>query len=352
MSAGSPTAPPGAAPATASPRGPAPAAPTPTPPDGPVEMLRRVTDAIGRQIVGYEEVVRALSIALVAEGHILLEGVPGLAKTQLVRTFAQTLQLSYRRIQFTPDMLPSDILGATILRPRDQEFEFRPGPIFANVVLADEINRAPPKVQSALLEAMQERQVTLDGVSHPLPVPFLVIATQNPLEHEGTYPLPEAELDRFLFRWILDYPSAEHELEILRTRTPVADAEAVRAVLSPADLDRLRTLHRDVFVHEDLYRYLASVVRQTRADKGFLLGASPRAAVQFLMAIKAAALLDGRSYVIPDDVRRLAFAVFNHRVIVRPEVISRTGAAGGVTSAVGPVITLLAQELDAIDVPR
>lgn len=319
--------------------------------DGPVEMLRRLNASIGQQIVGYQDVVRALSIALVAEGHILLEGVPGLAKTQLVRTFARTLDLSFRRIQFTPDMLPSDILGTTILRPKDQEFEFRPGPIFANVILADEINRAPPKVQSALLEAMQERQVTLDGVSHPLPVPFIVIATQNPLEHEGTYPLPEAELDRFLFRWILDYPSADNEVEILRSRTR-ADADATTTVLSPADIERLRAEHRAVFVHEDLYRYLAAVVRQTRSDKGLLLGASPRASVQFLMAAKAAALLDGRSYVIPDDVRRLAFAVFNHRVIVRPEVVSRTAGTGGITGAIAPLLALLGQELDAVEVPR
>ncbi len=320
--------------------------------NGPVEMLRRVNEAIARQIVGYHDVVRALSTALIAEGHILLEGVPGLAKTQLVRTFARTLQLSFRRIQFTPDMLPSDILGATILRPKDQQFEFRPGPIFANVILADEINRAPPKVQSALLEAMQERQVTLDGVSRPLPVPFIVIATQNPLEHEGTYPLPEAELDRFLFRWIMGYPSAESEVEILRSRTRAAEAESSGAVLTPEDVDRLRALHRDVFVHEDLYRYLADVVRQTRADKSLLLGASPRAAVQFLMAVKAAALLDGRAYVIPDDVRRLAFAVFNHRVIVRPEVVSRAAPGSGAAGTPGPVAQLIAQDLDAIDVPR
>ena len=330
-----------------------PDAPEPGPTaDDPVEMLRRVNEAIARQIVGYQDVVRALSTALIAEGHILLEGVPGLAKTQLVRTFARTLQLSFRRIQFTPDMLPSDILGATILRPKDQQFEFRPGPIFANVILADEINRAPPKVQSALLEAMQERQVTLDGVSHPLPVPFIVIATQNPLEHEGTYPLPEAELDRFLFRWIMEYPSAESEVEILRSRTRAAETESSGAVLTPEDVDRLRALHRDVFVHEDLYRYLADVVRQTRADKSLLLGASPRAAVQFLMAAKAAAMLDGRSYVIPDDVRRLAFAVFNHRVIVRPEVVSRSAPGSGAAGSLGPVAQLIGQDLDAIDVPR
>ncbi len=330
-----------------------PAAPAPPTASGdPVEMLRRVNDAIGRQIVGYQDVVRALSTALIAEGHVLLEGVPGLAKTQLVRTFAQTLQLSFRRIQFTPDMLPSDILGTTILRMPEQKFEFRPGPIFANVILADEINRAPPKVQSALLEAMQERQVTLDGVSHPLPVPFIVIATQNPLEHEGTYPLPEAELDRFLFRWILDYPTAENEVEILRSRARAASQPGAGSVLTAEDVAELRRIHSSVFVHEDVYRYLAAVVRQTRVDKGFLLGASPRAAVQFLMATKAAAMLDGRSYVLPDDVRRLAFAVFNHRVIVRPEVVSRTSGAGGITSSIAPIVTLLTQDLDTIDVPR
>ena len=336
-----------ASPPTGTPEVPAP------PGNGPVDMLRRVNEAIAQQIVGYSDVVRALSTALIAEGHILLEGVPGLAKTQLVRTFAQTLQLRFRRIQFTPDMLPSDILGATILRPKDQQFEFRPGPIFANVILADEINRAPPKVQSALLEAMQERQVTLDGVSHPLPIPFIVIATQNPLEHEGTYPLPEAELDRFLFRWIMDYPSAENEVEILRSRTrATAAATGATSVLTPADVERLRALHRDVFVHDDVFRYLAAVVRQTRSDKSLLLGASPRASVQFLMAIKATALLDGRSYVIPDDVRRLAFAVFNHRVIVRPEVVTRAASGSGSPGSAGTLAGLLAQDLDAVDVPR
>ena len=325
---------------------------TPPPSHDPVELIRRVSDSIGQQIIGYSDVVRALSTALIAEGHILLEGVPGLAKTQLVRTFAQTLQLSFRRIQFTPDMLPSDILGTTILRMAEQKFEFRPGPIFANVILADEINRAPPKVQSALLEAMQERQVTLDGVSHPLPVPFIVIATQNPLEHEGTYPLPEAELDRFLFRWIMDYPSAADEVEILRSRARVLDSGAPGAVLSGEDVETLRRIHRSIFVHDDVYRYLAGVVRQTRADKGLLLGASPRAAVQFLNAIKAAAMLDGRPYALPDDVRQLAFAVFNHRVIVRPEVVSRTAGQGGLASAMAPLASLLGADLDLVDVPR
>jgi MoxR-like ATPase len=337
-----------------------PSAPVPPEPENPrpatapegVELFQRLVDSIGREIVGYQDVLRALMIALVSEGHVLLEGVPGLAKTQLVRAFSQTLRLSFRRIQFTPDMLPSDILGTTILHPKDQTFLFRPGPIFANVVLADEINRAPPKVQSALLEAMQERQVTLDGVSHPLPRPFVVIATQNPIEHEGTYPLPEAELDRFMFRWIMDYPSAEDEVRILRTRSGLAEASEVPSVLTPADIDRLRTLHRQVHVEDDLHRYLAAVVRKTREDRRLLLGASPRASVQFLMAVKAAALLDGRSFVIPDDVREFAFAVFNHRVLVRPEVVSQSRDLGTVMGGVSLLRQILGQDLDAVDVPR
>jgi MoxR-like ATPase len=339
-----------------SPEGPAtskdPTASVPTGPIAPADLFARLRGSIGREIVGYEDVVRALTIALISEGHVLLEGVPGLAKTQLVRAFSQSLRLAFRRIQFTPDMLPSDILGATVLQPKDQTFEFRPGPIFANVILADEINRAPPKVQSALLEAMQERQVTIDGVSHPLPEPFLVIATQNPLEHEGTYPLPEAELDRFLFRWLMDYPSAEDEFRILKTRSLPAAEQTATAVLGPEDVEHVRSLHRSVFVHDDVYVYLTRVVRQTRADRRLLLGASPRASVQFLRAARAAALLDGRAYVLPDDVRDLVFPVFNHRVIVRPEVLGRSAGLGGSGGTIGQITQILAEDLDAIDVPH
>ena len=317
-----------------------------------VEFLGRIREAIGQEIVGYEAAVRALTIAVVAEGHILLEGVPGLAKTHLVRAFAQTLRLSFRRIQFTPDMLPSDILGTTVLDPRDQRFVFRPGPVFANVILADEINRAPPKVQSALLEAMQEHQVTIDGLSHPLPRPFLVIATQNPIEHEGTYPLPEAELDRFLFRWIMGYPSPEEEVRILKMRAGDAGGAEITPILSADDVERLQQRRREVFVSEELYRYLAAVVRQTREDKRLLIGASPRASVQFLMAIKASSLLDGRAYVVPDDIRELAFSVFNHRVLVRPEVLSQSLGIGKVGGAIGLIGQILAQDLDAVDIPR
>jgi MoxR-like ATPase len=333
-----------------------PASPGPVPPPVqdtlPTDLLRRLIESISREVIGYEQVVRALAVALVAEGHVLLEGVPGLAKTYLVRAFSRALQLDFRRIQFTPDMLPSDILGTTLLRTQDLSFEFRKGPIFANVILADEINRAPPKVQSALLEAMQERQVTIEGRTYPLPRPFMVIATQNPIEQEGTYPLPEAELDRFLFRWILDYPSAEDEVNILKTRGDLTGGLIGTAILQPTDIERLRALHGGVFVGDDLFRYLASVVRETRTDRRLLMGASPRASVQFLMAVKAAALLDGRSYVIPDDVRELAFPVINHRVIVRPEVLTQSSGVGQVPGAVGQLRLILREDLDRIDVPR
>ena len=255
-------------------------------------ILDRLQSSIGREVIGYAPVVRALANALLANGHVLLEGVPGLAKTYLVRSFAGSLALSFRRIQFTPDMLPSDILGATVLNPKDRSFEFRPGPIFANVILADEINRAPPKVQSALLEAMQEGQVTIEGQTHPLPRPFMVIATQNPIEQEGTYPLPEAELDRFLFRWILDYPSATDEVTILRTRGDVDAEQSGAPVITAEELERLRALPGQVFVAEDLFRYITRIVRGTREDPRILVGASPRASVHLLNAAKAAAVLN------------------------------------------------------------
>jgi MoxR-like ATPase len=318
----------------------------------PGELYQRIRASIAQEVVGYEDVVRALTIALVSGGHVLLEGVPGLAKTHVARAFSQSLRLTFRRIQFTPDMLPSDILGTTILRLKDQAFEFRPGPIFANVILADEINRAPPKVQSALLEAMQERQVTIDGETHALPRPFLVIATENPIEQEGTYPLPEAELDRFLFRWIMSYPSAEAEVAILKRRAGVPEGADLSPVVEPADLERLRALWQQVHVGDDLFEYLSSVVRRTREDPKLIVGASPRASVQFLHAAKAAALLDGRNYVVPDDVRELAFAVLNHRVIVRPEILSQAPALGGSAVLAGPVGQILRDELDAVAVPR
>jgi MoxR-like ATPase len=327
---------------------PAPVEPVVPPP----RVLARLQESIGREVIGYGAVVRALLVALLAEGHALLEGVPGLAKTYLVRSFAGSLDLSFRRVQFTPDMLPADILGATVINPKDKSFEFRPGPIFAQVVLADEINRAPPKVQSALLEAMQEGQVTIEGTSHPLPRPFMVIATQNPIEQEGTYPLPEAELDRFLFRWILEYPSAEDEVTILRTRADVPEDGRRTPVVGTDDLERIRGLPRQVHVGDDLYRYITQVVRETRRDRRILVGASPRASVHLLNAAKAAAVLDGRGYVIPDDVREFALPVLRHRVIVRPEAMLRSAEQGEVGPLSEAVRAILAEDLARIDVPR
>ena len=292
------------------------------------QMLAGLQEAVGQIVVGQEDVVRQMTVALVAEGHVLLEGVPGLAKTLLVRRFSSTLDLSFKRIQFTPDMLPSDIVGTVVLNPQSHAFEYRRGPVFANVVLADEINRAPPKVQAALLEAMQERQVTVDGTTYPLPRPFLVIATENPVEQEGTYPLPEAELDRLLFRLMMTYPTPDAEVEILRKHGSALPENGVAHPLTAETLTRYRDRALDVTISDDVLRYVASVVRQTRVDPRILIGASPRAGVQFVRAAKAAALLDGRTFVTPDDVKALAFGVLNHRLLLHPEVITQQYVSG------------------------
>ncbi|HEY6237706.1 MAG TPA: AAA family ATPase [Thermoplasmata archaeon] len=294
----------------------------------PTRMLAALQESVGQEVVGLEAVVRLLAVALVSEGHVLLEGVPGLAKTFLVRRFASTLALSFKRIQFTPDMLPSDIVGNVVLSPTTQSFEFRPGPVFANVVLADEINRAPPKVQSAVLEAMPERQVTVDGTTYPLPRPFIVIATENPVEQEGTYPLPEAELDRLLFRVLLGYPTEESEFEILKKHGSRLPDAPPTAPLTAGTLVSLRDRALGTAIGDDVLRYVASVVRWTRSDERVVIGASPRAGVQFVRAAKASALLDGRSYVTPEDVKSLAFWVLNHRLLLHPEVITQQYTAG------------------------
>lgn len=283
-------------------------------------LLERLQASVGSQVIGSEPVVRALTIALAVEGHVLVEGVPGIAKTMLARAYARALGLSFQRVQFTPDMLPSDILGSLVLDPRDRSFVYRPGPIFANVVLADEINRAPPKVQSALLEAMQERQVTIDRETHPLPRPFLVIATENPIEHEGTYPLPEAELDRFVFRWIMSYPNEGEERTIVRSQLDPPVETPNGRVLSAQEVDRLTSSLSSVHVEESVVRYATEIVRRTRSDGRIAVGSSPRAAVLFMRAARASAFLAGRGYVIPDDVRALTFETLNHRVRVRAEL--------------------------------
>jgi MoxR-like ATPase len=284
------------------------------------ELRDRVCDEVAKVVVGQSETVELLLAAAALGGHVLLEGVPGVAKTLVANATARALGVEFRRVQFTPDMLPSDLTGTLALR--GGELAFRPGPIFTSVLLADEINRTPPKTQAALLEAMQERQVSVDGTSHALPEPFLVVATQNPIEQEGTYPLPEAQLDRFLFKLDVGYPSAEDELALLRLpRRGVTSSSlaALRPVASAAALAAARAEVDAVEVSDDVAGYVSAIVRQTRTLPSIELGASPRAGVHLLAAAQAAACLAGRSFVTPDDVAAMAPAVLRHRLVLRPE---------------------------------
>ena len=288
------------------------------------DVAHRLLDQLRRVVLGQEAVLREAVLALVARGHVLFEGAPGTAKTLLVRTLSEAMGLDFRRIQFTPDLMPSDITGVNLLTGPGG-FTFRPGPLFADLVLGDEINRAPAKTQAALLEAMQERHVTVDGTTHPLSASFTVFATQNPIEFEGTYPLPEAELDRFLIKSLLAYPDATAEQGVL-TRV-LAGFEAaepasfgVSQVLDAAGLARLRAAARSVRVEPSLVAYITALVRATRDAPALTLGASPRASVGLLKLAQAAAVLDGRDYVVPDDVKALAPPVLRHRVAVAPEL--------------------------------
>jgi MoxR-like ATPase len=332
-------------------------APSPVPPvaarvgeEAPT-VLHRLQTSVGEAVIGYDRVVRLLAISLIAEGHVLLEGVPGIAKTMLVRRFASALGLTFKRIQFTPDMLPSDIVGTVVLDPRTQGFEYRRGPVFTNVLLADEINRAPPKVQSALLEAMQERQVTVDGVGYPLPRPFIVIATENPIEQEGTYPLPEAELDRFLFRVLIGYPTEAEERALLTRHTGAAVPEAESLALDAAAWERLRLAAQGVSLTDEVMSYVVRLIRGTREDAEILMGASPRAGVQFLRATKAAALLAGRAYVTPEDVKSVLFEVLNHRILLQPDLLAQRYVTG--RNGVEPLLReVLTRRADQIPAPR
>jgi MoxR-like ATPase len=315
------------------------------------DVLARLRARVRETIIGYDGVVRLVTVALVTQGHVLLEGTPGIAKTMLVRRFADSLALGFKRIQFTPDMLPSDIVGNVVLNPVSRQLEYRPGPIFANVVLADEINRAPPKVQSALLESMQERQVTIDGVGHPLPDPFIVIATQNPIEQEGTYPLPEAELDRLLFRLLMGYPSADDERRLNRLHSTPSTPVAQPPILDGRSLGTYRDQAARVRLSDEVLAYIVDLVRATRDDRRILVGASPRAGVQLTRAAKAEAMFAGRDYVLPDDVKAVAFWVLNHRVTLRPELVAQHYAEGGVGNE--PALRAVLGDLfDRVRAPR
>jgi MoxR-like ATPase len=294
------------------------------------QLARTIADEVGRAFIGSPTITEALLVALMARGHVLIEGYPGVAKTTLVKAFSGTLGCHFRRIQFTPDLLPSDITGTYILDMRTNTFVLREGPVFSNVLLGDEINRAPAKTQSALLEAMQEHQVTIEGETRSLAEPFIVLATQNPIEQEGTYPLPEAQIDRFLIKLKMGYPAPADEKRMLSTYDkPPAP---VRAVVGPSDVLDMQALTQEVFVAEELLDYVLGLVAFTRSHPKVYLGASPRAGLALVHASKALALLRARDYVLPDDVRHLAPMVLGHRIVMSPEA-ELEGAAGSAVIA-------------------
>jgi len=289
------------------------------------DLLHRVQEAVRSRIVGQDGVIEDAIVTYLARGHLLIEGVPGTAKTLLVRVLASALGVEFGRIQFTPDLMPADVTGVSLLRDPARGFEFQEGPIFTDLLLADEINRAPAKTQSALLEGMAERQVTVDGVSRPLGTLFTVFATQNPVEHEGTYPLPEAQLDRFLLKTVVGYPSAEAELTMLAEHEAGFDPErpgglGVEAVLSPEESVALRTLIDRVRVAPEVREYISAITRATRVEPSITLGASPRATVALMRAARGAAIIEGRDFVTPDDVKGRVTAALRHRVTLSPEL--------------------------------
>ncbi|NNU85306.1 MoxR family ATPase [Geobacillus sp. BMUD] len=281
--------------------------------------IEQVVRNVEQVIVGKRQVIVLSLTALLAKGHVLLEDVPGVGKTMLVRALAKSFQAESKRIQFTPDLLPSDVIGVSVYNPKERQFEYKPGPIVAHIVLADEINRTSPKTQSALLEAMEEGSVTVDGITRALPQPFFVMATQNPIEYEGTYPLPEAQLDRFLLKLQMGYPSPDEEIEMLNRLEKMKPLEEIGPVMT---LDELRALQQkvaDVHVSDTVKRYIVELVRQSRAHEAVYLGVSPRGSVALMKAAQAYALIHGRDFVIPDDVQQLAPYVLAHRLLVRPE---------------------------------
>lgn len=310
-------------------------------------LYRSTLDEIGKVIVGQEQLVEGVVIALFAEGSVLLEGVPGLGKTLLVNVLARTVSCHFRRIQFTPDLMPSDLTGHSVYNMKEQAFHFNPGPIFTNLLLADEINRSPPKTQSALLEVMQERQVTVDGKTYRLRRPFLVLATQNPLEHEGTYPLPEAQVDRFMFKLLVDYPNLEHEQEILAHYAAGRDPRELSGfglgpTMEAADVALVQSVAANVIVEPKVVAYMTEIVSKTRSWHSVSVGSSPRGSVNLLLASRVLSACRGRDFVTPDDVKEVAPWVLRHRLRLKPEAEIEGATADQVVQ----------QILDTVPVPR
>ncbi|MBU7006829.1 AAA family ATPase [Phosphitispora fastidiosa] len=312
------------------------------------DRIVQVRQELAKVVAGQEEVIEELIVGLLMNtGHILLEGVPGTGKTLLVKTLAQAVDCEFKRVQFTPDLMPSDIIGTNVYNFSSGSFTLKKGPVFTSFLLADEINRTPPKTQAALLEVMEEKQVTIDGIGYRLEEPFFVIATQNPIEHEGTYPLPEAQLDRFLMKIIVDYPSREEEKSVLRNyhsgfRADRINEAGVNKVLTPADILIIREKVQAVVVEDAIFDYILAVVEGTRKNYNLMVGASPRASINLLLAGKVLAAITGRGYVVPDDIKRLAAPVLRHRLALKPEA-----EIEGLTA--DDVIRLI---LDSVEVPR
>lgn len=286
------------------------------------EAVTNIKNELGKVIIGQQNMVELLIISILADGHSLIEGVPGVAKTVTAKLLAKTMSVDFSRIQFTPDLMPSDILGTSVFNLKTSEFEFKKGPLFSNIILIDEINRAPAKTQAALFEAMAERQITIDGLEFDMTPPFLVFATQNPIEQEGTYRLPEAQLDRFLFKITVEYPSLEEEVRILESKHEQknADPEAlIKSVLTAKQIAEYQKTIREVIVEDNLMKYIASIVNNTRTNANLYLGASPRASIALMDASKAMAAINGRDFITPEDIKKVAYPILGHRVILTPE---------------------------------
>jgi len=309
------------------------------------EAVNKIKSELGKVIIGQKDMIELLIISILANGHSLIEGVPGVAKTVTAKLLAKTMNVDFSRIQFTPDLMPSDILGTSIFNVKTSEFEFKKGPIFSNIVLIDEINRAPAKTQAALFEAMAERQITIDGHEYDMQPPFLVFATQNPVEQEGTYRLPEAQLDRFLFKINVKYPSLEEEVQILESKHEQKNTNAealIKAVLSAKKIAEYQDVIKQIIVEDNLLKYIATIVDNTRTNASLYLGASPRASIAIMDASKALAAINGRDFITPDDIKKVASPILSHRIILTPE-----REMEGLTAH-----KVVAQLIETIEIPR